>query len=200
MHTKIIINVGLGRRMTPRMYRMLYAAYVRIRGNYYVQELLSYLYILVPYKNVAYFESSYNRIKSVALEGRIPVPFRILYTIYSYEIVKLIYFDVIPSSVVEKLIFFDYFNLIGLPDNFNVAFVFVFVQFAYSLRLCFFRAYQREALELAYQVLVRKNVRQVLLSSHIRFGRYSIYSVAKKFFLFIVNFWQLNAISLSKLY
>lgn len=161
------------------------------------RKCISYLSLFVPYKNVSSFESTYAYMRSIALEDSFPTEFKLLLALYGYQILKLLLTNYLSLSKLEQIIWFDYFNFIQLPRHFNLSFAFIFIQFIIFYYLVYFRCYQLGTLKALYQVLVLKQIRNVFLSSIYK-GKYNIYSLIRNFYLGVINYQQVNTISLSK--
>ncbi|KAI2810602.1 hypothetical protein BLOT_001765 [Blomia tropicalis] len=161
----------------------------------YASNLYSLLSVLIPYQNLSLFEWIYSEGEKIYQENVLPFRYKLMFLLYVYEIIRSCYCDLFDLSHKMKIILFDYFDLISLPKRFNLAFIFIVLQFACFYYYGFFHTIKHKTLELSYTVLVRKQTKNLFLSP-IWKGKTLIITVAYRFYMFMINFQQLNTISL----
>lgn len=161
----------------------------------YASNLYSLLSVLIPYQNLSLFEWIYSEGEKIYQENVLPFRYKLMFLLYVYEIIRLCYCDLFDLSHKMKIILFDYFDLISLPKRFNLAFICIVLQFACFYYYGFFHTIKHKTLELSYTVLVRKQTKNLFLSP-IWKGKTLIITVAYRFYMFMLNFQQLNTISL----
>ena len=133
--------------------------WLRARDSYWWWQARNLLSILVPFKTVDYVATSYTTTKLIALRGTFPARFKLLFTLYVYHMTRLSVCNFETNhNIRAQLLWFDYFNLIGLPSNFDVTFSFLFVQFYFFYHYCYLKAYHHGTIKIAYQVLVRRQL------------------------------------------
>ncbi|KAH9394158.1 hypothetical protein TYRP_021292 [Tyrophagus putrescentiae] len=121
--------------------------------------------------------------------------FKLLYAILAYEMVKMIIFNFLPCSKGTQVIWFDYFTFAGMPENFNLTFAVMYYQFYYFYQVCYFQSYLNGSTVTMYKVLVLKQVRPVFLSTKYQ-GKYEVTAFVRRLYLAILNYQQVNVISL----
>ncbi len=171
----------------------------RERATQVTGQLSAILFILVPYKTVSYFKQAFLISKRLSLDPeRIPPLFKLLYAILAYEMVKMIIFNFLPCSKGTQVIWFDYFTFAGMPENFNLTFAVMYYQFAYFYQVCYFQSYLNGSTVTMYKVLVLQQVRPVFLSTKYQ-GKYEVTAFVRRLYLAILNYQQVNVISLGKI-
>lgn len=171
----------------------------------FLSQLLSFVFlgkhifsVFVPYKNVGYFEQAFLISKRIYLtSNKTPHIFKLLYVVFVYESFKLTVCNFLHMTKFSKIIWFDYFRFIGMPENFNLGFALLYYQFYYFYFVCYFQAYNNNSVVSLYRVLILKQVKSFFLSTKYK-EKYNVIVLVKRCFLIIVNYQQVNVISFSK--
>src|SRR5699024_3256012 len=117
--------------------------------------------------------------------------------LYGYLMLKLTITNFNTTTPLQKILWFDFFRLIGLPEHFNLSFALIYAQFIYFYHVCYFKSYQNESMKMGYQMLVLKQVKTVFLEDKYR-GKYAIVPLVKRVYMVALNYQQVNVLSVCK--